>query len=622
MATIATLMVDLTANVARLRGDMKEATTTVRGAVDDMRREWDRLQKFMGGGLLVAGVYQVGQAMVQAASDAEQASNRLIAVLRATGGQAGLTKEQIDELADSMAAATQFDDESVRNAAAEFLKFGNIRNDVFREGMKLAADYAAFTGGALTDSAQVIGKALQSPTEGVTALQRQIGHLRPEQTALIKQFMELGDVTRAQGVVLDALREKMGGTAEQMNTGLLGATTGAKKAWDEMLESLGRSGPVSGLVRGSLATIELALKSVKDVADAFSPETIQNIAKHGIFKPPVDEAAIKRAKEAADAASGAERDAGWEDRMRKQAAEQAKLVEQLAKKRAAEQDKFRAEEKAKGDRAIAAGARSEEDMLQAQYDAYHDQTRALNDLKKRQREEQAALEEKIRRDDEAATIARFDEAERLYLEQGQANFKRMKDQIKEQENAAKEGERAARELGMTFSSAFEDAIVKGMQLSDVLRGLAQDLLRIAGRKLITEPMAAGLTDVFKGGIGSVLGRVFGGGGEAAGAVNGPFEMPGFATGGSFLVGGSGGTDSQLVSFMASPNERVTVETPAQQAAGAGGGGLVVNQNFNVGGNVTQADIPAIKQAARDGAVEAVLEMARRSPQFRGALVGA
>ena len=91
MATIATLMVDLTANVARLRGDMKEATTTVRGAVDDMRREWDRLQKFMGGGLLVAGVYQVGQAMVQAASDAEQASNRLIAVLRATGGQAGLT---------------------------------------------------------------------------------------------------------------------------------------------------------------------------------------------------------------------------------------------------------------------------------------------------------------------------------------------------------------------------------------------------------------------------------------------------------------------------------------------------------------------------------------------------
>lgn len=39
---------------------------------------------------------------------------------------------------------------------------------------------------------------------------------------------------------------------------------------------------------------------------------------------------------------------------------------------------------------------------------------------------------------------------------------------------------------------------------------------------------------------------------------------GFAKGGQFMVGGSGGTDSQEVKFRASPNERVTVETPAQR----------------------------------------------------------
>src|SRR5690606_22922473 len=42
------------------------------------------------------------------------------------------------------------------------------------------------------------------------------------------------------------------------------------------------------------------------------------------------------------------------------------------------------------------------------------------------------------------------------------------------------------------------------------------------------------------------------------------HLPAFANGGSFMVGGVGGTDSQLVQFMASPNERVTVETPRQQ----------------------------------------------------------
>lgn len=60
----------------------------------------------------------------------------------------------------------------------------------------------------------------------------------------------------------------------------------------------------------------------------------------------------------------------------------------------------------------------------------------------------------------------------------------------------------------------------------------------------------------------------------------------FAKGGSFMVGGNGGTDSQAVRFMASPNERVTVETPAQYRARMGGGGrdggrpIVVNMNIS------------------------------------------
>lgn len=45
---------------------------------------------------------------------------------------------------------------------------------------------------------------------------------------------------------------------------------------------------------------------------------------------------------------------------------------------------------------------------------------------------------------------------------------------------------------------------------------------------------------------------------------GAMSMMAFADGGSFIVGGSGGTDSQLVQFMASPNERVTIETPSQR----------------------------------------------------------
>lgn len=44
------------------------------------------------------------------------------------------------------------------------------------------------------------------------------------------------------------------------------------------------------------------------------------------------------------------------------------------------------------------------------------------------------------------------------------------------------------------------------------------------------------------------------------------QPSGFQTGGTFRVGGSGGPDSQLVQFKASPNETVSVRTPGQERA--------------------------------------------------------
>lgn len=44
------------------------------------------------------------------------------------------------------------------------------------------------------------------------------------------------------------------------------------------------------------------------------------------------------------------------------------------------------------------------------------------------------------------------------------------------------------------------------------------------------------------------------------------QMPGFATGGEYLVGGTGGVDSQLVQFHATPGERISINTPSQASA--------------------------------------------------------
>jgi tetratricopeptide (TPR) repeat protein len=74
----------------------------------------------------------------------------------------------------------------------------------------------------------------------------------------------------------------------------------------------------------------------------------------------------------------------------------------------------------------------------------------------------------------------------------------------------------AKDLGMTFSSAFEDAIIGGQKFSDVLKGLEQDITRILVRKLVTEPLAEGITGAIKGagggggGLGQLIGSLFSG----------------------------------------------------------------------------------------------------------------
>ena len=85
----------------------------------------------------------------------------------------------------------------------------------------------------------------------------------------------------------------------------------------------------------------------------------------------------------------------------------------------------------------------------------------------------------------------------------------------------------AEELGFTFSSAFEDAIVEGGKFRDLLKALEKDIIRIVTRRLITEPLSDGITEFVKG--------AFKGGGGIGGFFSSLF--PAFASGTNFAPGG-------------------------------------------------------------------------------------
>lgn len=93
-----------------------------------------------------------------------------------------------------------------------------------------------------------------------------------------------------------------------------------------------------------------------------------------------------------------------------------------------------------------------------------------------------------------------EEAQEL-IDQETENYKL---RVKDMEQSTKKSTNAAKEFGLVFQSAAEDAVASGAKLSDVLDGIYEDLLRLATRKLVTEPLLEGINgaiDSFSSGSG-------------------------------------------------------------------------------------------------------------------------
>ena len=79
----------------------------------------------------------------------------------------------------------------------------------------------------------------------------------------------------------------------------------------------------------------------------------------------------------------------------------------------------------------------------------------------------------------------------------------------------KKADDIAKQLGLTFSSAFEDAVVGGKGFREILKGIEMDIARLILRKTITEPLAGAATDFLK----ESLRGVFGGARASGGPVS-------------------------------------------------------------------------------------------------------
>ena len=561
--------------------------------------------------------------MVHETIEAETASARLTVQLRATGYEAGLTKVEIDELADSLAQTTQFDDESIRKAASEFLLLGNIQGEVFTEGIKLAADYAAATGRTVPEAARTLGKALQSPAEGMGMLERQMGRLTPAQDAMVKGFIAVNDLAGAQAAILDIVRQKVGGAAEEINTNMTRATSTLTKGWNELLESIGRSEVVGAAASVGLGAATLALKALRDVVETFKIENFEKIAHLDFSITGVDQFEQAAARIKGENASKAQKDAQWQGSYNAQLEAQQKLVDQTEKKarQTAESEAAKLAEKQSAKR-MQVQIQEEQEQQARDKKLQDDRTKLYADAEKSNFDSWAKYQLDREAEMNATATANANAAHAELQRQADDQRKISEEAQRQAKQVQEEDKRRADAIERELDSALMRGFERGDSIAQVfwtnMQNMAKTVILEPLIKPQTQVVAAAASEASKG-IGGFISGLFGRG-AAPGSAAPPqvaagfdMSMVGFANGGVMpgagpmplrrYAGGGVADSPQLAMYGEGSRPEAFVPLPDGRSIpvtmnGGGGGGVTINAPFELSIDARSASPGTAQQIAQ------------------------
>jgi hypothetical protein len=186
----------------------------------------------------------------------EQAILQVEKRLKSTGAAAWTSSRQLQSMAAGFQKMTVFGDEAVLQMQSLLLTFKDIRGPVFERTtgaiLDMASALAQSTGGEpdLRSAATMVGKALQDPVLGLTAMSRAGIQFSDTQKEVIKNLVETNQKAEAQTIILKELESQFGGAAGAV--GLSGATKQTMNAFGDLFEEFGKGLTATGNLEGSL----------------------------------------------------------------------------------------------------------------------------------------------------------------------------------------------------------------------------------------------------------------------------------------------------------------------------------------------------------------------------------
>lgn len=181
---------------------------------------------------------------LKAAEEAQVANSRLDSIAQSMGlfgDQAGKVSKRLQDYASAQSLATGIDDEAIKATQAKLLTFQELAKSAgvvggaFDRATDAAIDLAAAGFGDAESNATQLGKALQDPVKGLTALRRVGVTFTKAQEDQIEALVAANDVLGAQDVILKAIEGQVGGTAEATAK----STDKIRIAFEEVSETIG-----------------------------------------------------------------------------------------------------------------------------------------------------------------------------------------------------------------------------------------------------------------------------------------------------------------------------------------------------------------------------------------------
>ncbi len=221
-------------SIKGMKGQMTQLSKSIQIALGPLSGVAARVTAFSslatGASLVIAGLIAgfIGMAAimvktVKVGSEMEKNMLAIEAVLKATSSTVGFTTQQIDAFSQSVANVTLANVNQIREASAVLLTFVTVQGNAFKRSIRLSQDLAQLGFGSARNAAVQLGKALEDPKIGLTALRRVGVSFTKQLREQIETLTDLGKTAEAVDLILGNLESQVGGVGEAAARGLAGA---------------------------------------------------------------------------------------------------------------------------------------------------------------------------------------------------------------------------------------------------------------------------------------------------------------------------------------------------------------------------------------------------------------